>query len=78
MRGDANGESGAHLVFDTEIVAVGALGGDGGEAAQLEVKTFHQPYAAPHQFVLHSHEIGQHRRGARVGQVLVEELAELR
>ena len=71
---DADGEAGADLVLHAEVVTVDALGGDGGETAQLEIEAVRQPDAAPHEFVLHPHEIGQNRRGSSVGQVLVEEL----
>ena len=37
-----------------------------------------QPNSAPHEFVLDAHEVGQHRCGSSVGQVLVEKLPEFR
>ena len=77
LRGDAHGEAGAHLVLHAEIVAVDALGGDGGETAQLQIQPVGQPDAAPHQLVLHPHEIGQHWRGPGVGQMLVEKRPQL-
>ena len=46
----AHGEADPDLMLQPEVPAVDALGGDGGETAQLQVQAGRLPDAAPHQW----------------------------
>ena len=58
LHADAEREADADLVHEAEVVAVDALRGDGGDAAQLGVEARFAPDAAPHHLVTDQGVVG--------------------